>query len=693
MSEPFQRQEQEAVAEAFNSVQSRADKQPYGEFALGVVDSAPYQAGIIFSVGNAIESIPPWSIYPAMRDRMLRVFYKTEPVIAGAVYAMEARLKSLRWSVSGEDEDLRDQTEVMLNAADFGHGLRALIGRTVIDLATQDNGFFWELIGAGNPDGALVGPVQAVNYLDSQQCYRTYDPDYPVLYIDPIDGSRHRLHRTRVVMGASMEQPKETARGVGLCPLSRALLNVQLAKSISEYRYEKISGNFERAIGYGSGMTQRTLEDLLAQSQLSDEASGFVRFGRIPFYVSPRQDVSLNILDLASLPDGFDLMSEIELYVNIVALCFGVDTREIWPATMTGATKADAEVQHLKSQGKGLADLITIIEDALNRYVVPASVTFEFQFVDEEADRQRAEQNRATIDSYVRLQAAGVLSARQVQALLIHQGIIDADVLRAADSLVVMDEGDPVAQAPPDAAEDAEEDAEERMLNFKQAARNIVIKTASQYRASLRAAIRGYMTDEFSQVGFVQAYDAAIRRGFESAFAEGAAKGGINRNEYSEAEINRLQALIAEEQSYVLPFAQRLKAMKENGASVSSGLDQAGRWANRYERIAAIGLMMANGNKKLKWVADLSKENCIDCLKLNGRVYRAEVWDRYGIAPRDSALACGGYNCGCDLEETDEPLTRGRPPTISGRRMRVDAQRWIAAIQSISPAAKAVLYG
>lgn len=58
--------------------------------------------------------------------------------------------------------------------------------------------------------------------------------------------------------------------------------------------------------------------------------------------------------------------------------------------------------------------------------------------------------------------------------------------------------------------------------------------------------------------------------------------------------------------------------------------------------------------------------NCDDCLNLHGRVYRASVWDRYGIAPQSPQLACGGWRCGCRFVVTDDPVTPGRPPNIGG---------------------------
>lgn len=333
------------------SVQSRASNQPAYNVPVGsYTPNALYDSGLLFQLGTLIEKIPEWSIYPAARDRALRMFYKTEPIVSGAIYSMSARLKSLNYQLKGE-EDKHEYIHQLFKLADYENGLRVLISKTITDICSQDNGAFWELVGMGNPNGALTGDiVMGINYLDPAQCYRTFDPEYPVLYINPIIGTRHRLHKSRVISFSSMPMPNELARGIGFSPLSRALLSVQLARGILQFRYEKTTGQRRRAIGYGTGMTSATLRRMVQQAELEDESSGFVNFGGIPFFMTPKGEVKLDLLDIASIPDGFDLKTETEIYVYSLALAFGVDAREFWPATQSGATKGDAAIQNMKAR-------------------------------------------------------------------------------------------------------------------------------------------------------------------------------------------------------------------------------------------------------------------------------------------------------------------------------------------------------
>ena len=60
------------------------------------------------------------------------------------------------------------------------------------------------------------------------------------------------------------------------------------------------------------------------------------------------------------------------------------------------------------------------------------------------------------------------------------------------------------------------------------------------------------------------------------------------------------------------------------------------------------------------------KDNCRTCLALDGKVKRASFWDTTGVHPQatNGTLECNGYNCGCELIPTDEPLSRGPLPNV-----------------------------
>jgi hypothetical protein len=102
-------------------------------------------------------------------------------------------------------------------------------------------------------------------------------------------------------------------------------------------------------------------------------------------------DAALESIDLSSLPDGFNEQEATVLGMATIALAFGVDARELWPMTGVGATRADALVQHLKAQQKGIGNLLAITEKAVGRKVLPDTLDLIFDYQDDAQDRQVAE--------------------------------------------------------------------------------------------------------------------------------------------------------------------------------------------------------------------------------------------------------------------------------------------------------------
>lgn len=413
------------------SVQGRYAGNGYGMDSMAI---PPIMINLMGSENGVIQ----WSYYPRNRDMQLRRLYKAESLMSGAVYSLVARVKSLQWRVEG-GRNLKSKYQNILETANNGAGLPSLIETFVTDILTQDNGGFIELVGGGNPLRPLPF-VTAMNHLDAGQCQRTHDPEYPVIYSNPMTGELHKLHRSRVVAVSSFTQPDELARGVGYCGVSRVIRTMQYMQHVAAYKDEKVSGNFKRGIIHGNGYTPKTFEQAMNQANELDDRRGNVYFRGIPILLSQQTDSKLDMLDLASLPDGFEYESEQTLYVYALALGFGVDAREFWPATSSGATKADASIQHLKSQGKGFADLIRTIEDVINQYVLPSGLTFVFDYTDDEQDKQATEINGLKADNIDKLLEMGVIDKRGAQILCVLRGVITPQEMEAIANAASGDE-------------------------------------------------------------------------------------------------------------------------------------------------------------------------------------------------------------------------------------------------------------
>jgi len=187
----------------------------------------------------------------------------------------------------------------------------------------------------------------------------------------------------------------------------------------------------------------------------------------------------------------------------------------------------------------------------------------------------------------------------------------------------------------------------------------------ADFRLNLRAAVRGFWGGTLDFLGFLESMNGTIHRGLTNAWNEGAGMVGINPGELNDEEKNALTIEINGDLLWSFGFANTINAKsKANGGKLAPLLKRTDMWANRYQAVVSHAMAMAGRDQKLKWVWNEIKEHCPDCRKLNGRVYRASMWNKYDLRPRMRRLNCHGYRCGCRFEPTSDPVTPGRPPII-----------------------------
>lgn len=413
------------------SVQGRARPAPFVQD--GGMGSPEYLAGTFWiNLQQAADEIIPWGYYPYRRDRQLRLFARSEPILAGGLYNLSSRVSALPHRVTGKPR-AQKYYQTIIGESDLGNGPEVLLQKTVYDLLTQDNGAFWELVGAGNPAKALRGPVMQINHLDSNRCWRTFDPEYPVIYYNPYTAAFHKMHYTRVVCMSDNTMPDELARGIGFCMTSRALRAVKIMRQMNQYIDEKTAGNFRRAMLLLRGFTPKQVDQAIQNTADDDASKGVLYYKGIPVLSSVQQELDYKMIEFASLGDGFDKEKETTLYVYILALAAGVDAREFWPATSSGATKADAGVQHMKSKGKGIATIMRTVEHAMNWQVLKdTGAEWEFDAKDDEEDLLKAQVEQADIANIAAMQTAGWIDANQGRSIAISKGLLDPALLQGA---------------------------------------------------------------------------------------------------------------------------------------------------------------------------------------------------------------------------------------------------------------------
>lgn len=650
------------------SAQSRAGATPFAPMS-----DVSGSGGVFWiTLGAHLDAEPTWSpIYPNWRDRWLLDFSRKETMLSSAVYSMATRIGTLDYALNGPPRAKKFALE-LLDKPGLGDSLREVVQKVSSDLDTSDNGAFIELLRAGNPTSdAKDRPVLGFAHLDSRQCWRSFDPDYPVWYTNPVTGAIRQLHRSRVVMSADNPQPVELARGIGFCATSRVLRMTRVFRNMQIFLDEKVSGRFTRAIGAISGINAQQLRQALKATDDESDSKGYVVYKEIPFVINPStepgSDVKIMLQDLASIPDGFVFRDDADIYAYILAFAFGVDAREFWPATQSGATKADASVQNMKAQGRGIGNRIQTMV-AMLRACLPETIEFEFDYTDDAQDLLHAQIDQARATVFDMMIKNGTITPEQSYALSVAAGILDETVLNTLQAPATSDTNAETPQEDLTAAEPQSEPAQTEGSPMN-ATEGKTAKSFDDYRRSLRALTRGYWAGDLAAFDFVDGMTSAIHRHFEQAWQQGEAINGVQPGERSDAAQSRLDLAVNTEVSYITGFAQAIaENSKANGGALQPMLDRAELWANGYARIVILAQTVSGADLKMKWIRDPLKDSCVDCLQYDGKIYYRSEWEAAGVYPKGDMLACNGINCGCIWEPTTERKTRGLPPTLIGHK-------------------------
>ena len=379
---------------------------------------------IILNMADAADSIPAWGTRPGARDQALRNFWPTEPMFASALYDTVGRYAAFGWTLKGPPLTSA-AVQRILHSADFGAGWISFISKVLVDLYTQDNGAFIEVVRSGSSPNS---PPVALNHLDSGFCYRTGIPETPVIYYD-LNGKGHLMKWYQVIALAEFPSPNQRHNGMQYCALTRCLRAAQIMKDIQIYKREKVSGRFERAIHLVSGMPTKMIEDALTRHRNAADGQGLMRYvtPAIIGTLDPNATVGHAQIDLASLPDNYDAEQDMQWYVTNLAMAFGTDYADFAPSPGRGiGNGTEAKTAHVKSRGKGPAVFMRTLEHALNfRGVMPSTVRFSFgeQDLAEQFDNIAVRKERATwLDLLIR---SGSITTEVARQILVDSGDLD----------------------------------------------------------------------------------------------------------------------------------------------------------------------------------------------------------------------------------------------------------------------------
>jgi hypothetical protein len=428
-------------------------------------------SGLLLYLFQAGELISPW--WSSQRDEDLDAFWKSSDHLSGALSMLASKVVTVPVRVLPRDPSVKahlaqaeEYTIKLVEESEFGESIIQCLSKWLLDFWSCDNGGFFEIIGEGGGKykgsakqmtprerrdrgvvaGPIVGGAEGLAHLDSHRCVRTGDAEYPVVYRDT-DGAYFRYHCTRVAFAADLPSPRAEMNGVGFCAVSRAINTAQHLVDIGVYKQEKLGSRPKRAIIIGKRVGTEVVTGAFADADEMMDNQGLRRFSKIPIIADLDSDADLSILDLASLPDGFNEETSTSQGMFAMALALNVPVRWLWPASVVGATKADAMYQHIAGMGGGVGRVLQTLTillggDPRGAYhaagkFLPPQLKINFDFQDDEQDRARAEIRKARAETRTADLASGVLTVRAAR----EQALEDGDLTRAQFERMELDEG------------------------------------------------------------------------------------------------------------------------------------------------------------------------------------------------------------------------------------------------------------
>ena len=610
--------------------------------------------------------LAPWGGRTIDRQ-LLRLYEKPHNTLfQGTAANTSKQTAATPWEISKGKQKVVFFQDV-LQEAHFGMGWRHFILLTVISYLTQNFGAVWEIVGPGSSDGPLTGGVTAIAHMDSSRCHATGDPEFPIVYVNE-DGEVHKMHHERVVRIVDMPSSRQDKRGMGMCALYRAVSYVNKQILISKYQVEKLTNLPPQGWLSASGVTPQQLKSAMTQYKADERRDGDQVFQRIQYLTSPDPsiEVKLEFIPFAELPDHYDHDTQMRWDVNAIALAFGIDPQEIAP--LSGAslgTGTQSEVLHKKGRGKTLGDLLKIIERAINLYILPPALEFQFKHRDGDLDQETAENAQRWVDvantaTFLDAPFKAQLVANQVPA--IRDVLIDEKgMIRLPDSDIETEETQALDDVTDTAGGDEEEQAaaeDDRNIGGKQPAAKDFTDTREDF-TDVAAELIGTLAKDKDRRRFGIRMRKELKRHGEQAFKDGLELGGVPATEITSDDKTTVKQWLTEQSAFVTDMGKTLLA--KDDPTTTDEHAKAKLWGSKsLMSIYQQGILSADANMMMQFVGKPGKESCKDCKRMTGQRHRMKDIIAKGWEARSDKYDCGGFNCNHEWKPARGKRAKGR---------------------------------
>lgn len=362
------------------------------------------------------------------RDLVLSITPRVDAQWGAAIGIATTQVSSMSYNVAGTGRRAR-QLKMILDQADISvgnwtGGWVPFIAKHVRDYLTTNNGGFF---GITRVSGARGSKIIGIEHLPSIRCFRTGDPQFPVVYADRW-GRQHLLKWYEVVAISDMTDPDDTLLGAGLCAAERAYQQIRKLAALEQYVYEKVSGSRPLAIYIVSGLGVRQLKKMMEEGFTQQADKGLSQFmgAMIMSTLKPDETPGLVTIPLAELPDGFQAEQERDRADLVYANAIGLDPQDLAPIGGERQLGVGSQSQTLadKAKGRGLAAYRVAMTNVMNLMVADNRSRFYFAESDYNDQERKAKISRLRSDFVNGLVNRKVITEEQGRQLLADWGEI-----------------------------------------------------------------------------------------------------------------------------------------------------------------------------------------------------------------------------------------------------------------------------
>lgn len=602
--------------------------------------------------------LPVWGT--RNREQALRRLWHNphSTTFQSAVAGIAKRIQSTPWEVQA-DKLYGDYWQQLLMRADFGDWDR-FIAKLITDYSRQDAGAYIEIIAPGSPEREPTGACTGIAVLDSMRCMPTGDPEYPVWYLSRL-GKYHKLHASRVIRFMDMpDSTDDIYDQYGQCSLSRAVAPVNREILIAQYIQTKLDDKPLPGLLIFQNITEAQEKLAVGARDNQLETDGGSEWGRTIklFGLNPEAPVSAQFITYSQPPEAFNFVEYTNLNVKQIAMAIGIDIQDIWELSGGGiGTGTQSAILAQKSRGKAIGRILKGLERIINR-ILPEGAEFVFKYEDPQEDMERAQVAQAVATTVITMGSDLTADERREIYANNIEWVADA-ILDEDGNITRLPDSDPkapnqliqdVPPLPPTAQPISDPNPDDTTMDDTKS----MMMTRAEFRREFTEVVQFGLDGVVSWGGVRSALRALLQRQGGQAYLDGLADGGVRNATLDEDGQARVAEWRASQNQYIVNFTNELQSRGLSG-TLSHRADL---WVNMsLDPIYYRGLEDASPNKRYLWVVSVLKEHCVSCLRLNGQVHQLKSYRRIGLVPRSRALVCGGWECGCNLVETNLPVT------------------------------------